>query len=312
MSQTSLSAEWLRQFTDPYAVLGLSVTADDRRVLKRYRVVAKVLHPDSFTIEHSAEKELAGQLFARIVNPAYQKIKQEPGRAEIMAMLRFRVRRMSREEPLVPTAPAALRLMEAGQADLDVLYEQAITELADQQYAQLSHFESFTQQLAEVNLVYLRLKMGDPLIREKRTGLVSADEAKPIQFTPLPPDASPSTTSYAQRHYQRAEEYVKKANWSMAVQELRDAIKIEPDKSAYHSLLAKAYFMQNLPGMAKVHFRQALKLNPKDPLAVEYAPKFKLDVEQPPNGKTPNSNGKPNTPNTPNSGGLFGRFAKKR
>jgi curved DNA-binding protein CbpA len=312
MVHNTFSQDWLKQFTDPFAVLGVSVAADDRRVLKRYRNVAKLLHPDSFAVGDAEKREQATQMLARLVNPSYQRLKQDSGRSEAMAMLRFRVRRISKEEPLQGTSELTRKLINTPTADIEVFYEQAIAELAQHQFQDLQKFADITQEIGQLNLIYLRLKMGEPIIREKRTGLVAANDARPIQFTPVPTDASPSTTSYAQRHYQRAQEYMKVANWSMAVQELRDAIKIESDKSNYHSLLARAYMEQNLPGMAKVHFRQALKLNPQDPLALKYAPKFNITVDQPPsqNGKTPShhQNGKASKP----SGGLFGLFARRR
>jgi curved DNA-binding protein CbpA len=303
MTHPPFSQDWLKQFTDPFAVLGVSVAADDRRVLKRYRNVAKVLHPDSFAVGDTDIRDLASQLLARLVNPAYQRLKQESGRSESMAMLRFRVRRASREEPLQAKGEAAQGLIKTPSADLEVCYEQALEKLAQQQFQDLHQFAEVTQVIAELNLVYLRLKMGEPIIREKRTGLVVANEARPIQFTPVPPDASPSTTSYAQRHYQRAQEYMKTANWAMAIQELRDAIKIESNKSQYHSLLGLAYLKQNLPGMAKVHFRQALKLDPRDTIALKYARQFNIKPDQ-----AATQNGKTHKP----SGGLFGLFARRR
>ncbi|BAU41743.1 J domain-containing protein [Leptolyngbya sp. O-77] len=304
MSQRSFSPDWLTQFTDPYAVLGLSVTADERRVLKRYRAIAKLLHPDSFAQADAANRELATQLFARLVSPTYQKIKQDKGRAEHLALLRFRVRRMSREEPMHPQSAIAQALIKTSLANIDVFYEQAVTDLAAKQYTPLDQFESVTEQLGELNLVYLRLKMGEPIIREKRTGIVSTAAPTPAAFAPAPPtDEEKPAIDYAQRHYQRAQEYVRKNNPGLAVRELKDAIKIDPKKSEYHALLAVAYLMQDLPTMAKVHCRQALKLNPKDPLALRYAPRLNIPLEAP---DAPDS--KPRT----QGGGLFGLFARKR
>ena len=77
MAINALSSDWLDKFSDPYAVLGIAVTADDRRVLKRYRSVAKLLHPDSYAQDQGEAGETASQLFARLVSPAYQKLKQE-------------------------------------------------------------------------------------------------------------------------------------------------------------------------------------------------------------------------------------------
>lgn len=302
MSQILFSSEWLNQLSDPYAVLGLSVAADERRVLKRYHTIAKLLHPDSLATADQAISTLASQILARLVNPAYQRLKQEKERAETMALLRLRVRRMNRDEPLVPQSPTAQQILRLPIQEADVFYEQSVVKLSESQYQYLEQFESITRQLGELNLAYLHLKMGEPVIREKRTGIVSAAQAKPIQFAPSQTETAQVAINYAQRHYYRAQEYAKKANWSQVVAELRDAIRLEPNRSEYHSLLAKAYLMQNLVGMAKVHFRQALKFDPKDPLALQYAAKLNLTAEPERKAAARNTSG----------GGLFNLFTKKR
>lgn len=299
MSQILFDTDWLSQLSDPYAVLGLSVAADERRVLKRYRHIAKLLHPDSLVQADPATMALAEQIFARVVNPAYQRVKQEKERADTMALLRIKVRRLSREETFLPQGEAAQRLLKLLVQEADVFYEQAVAELADVQYQQLDEFRATTQQLAELNLAYLYLKMGEPVIREKRSGIIAAAQAKPMEFAPSPHETAQVAVNYAQRHYYRAQEYAKKANWPQVVAELRDAIRLEATRSEYHSLLAKAYFMQNLRGMAKVHFRQALKFNPKDPLALQYA--VHLDLLEP---AAPQAQ--------KNTGGLFSLFTKRR
>ena len=312
MSQSTLPSEWLTHFSDPYAVLGVSLTADDRRVLKRYRMVAKVLHPDHSASQDGTTKDFASQLFARLVNPAYQKLKQEKGRKENVSLLRLQVRRLYRATPLDPQSDLARQLAQQPINGVDVFYEQAIAQLAEVQYQSLDQFEPLTQQLGELNLVYLQLKMGDVLMREKPTGLVSAAEAKPIQFAPA--DTENSSESYAQRHYRRAQEYMKKSNWKEAEQELRDAIKIEAGKSEYHALLGVAYLQQNLPSMAKVYLRQALKLNPQDPLACKVAPRLGLEIVPPAHGQQNGNAQKAQVDSkvVKNNGGLFGLFRAKK
>jgi curved DNA-binding protein CbpA len=315
MAQLSFSNEWLKLISDPYAVLGLSVTADDRRVLKRYRNIAKLLHPDVYQSADEATRSLASQLFARLVNPSYQKLKQENGRAEMMATLRFRVRRAVKDEPIVAKGELAKRLVGVPAHALETLYEDAIAELAERQYREFDQFASLTRQLSELNLVYLQQKMGEPLLREKRSGIIPKQEAKPIQFTSVSPEEKEKQTelSYAQRHYQRSQEYIRKENWSMAVQELRDAIRLEAETSQYHAVLATVYMKQNLQGMAKVHFRQALKLDPKNALALKYAKKFDLPVGgTSQNGKSSSANeSKSSKSNKRNGGGLLGLFSRK-
>ena len=273
----SFSPDWLKKLSDPYAVLGVSVVADDRRVLKRYRLVAKILHPDSYASTDPATGELATQLFARLINPAYQQVKQEKGRTEAVAMLRFQVRRMLRESTLVPQSQAARELSQKSVQEADVFYEQAIAQLAEIQYQSLDQFEEVTQQINELNLVYLQLKMGDVFIREKRQGVVPVSTE--MQAAPSV-DRSASgavQTDYARRHYERSQEYVKREEWVQAVSELKDAVKMEPRKAEYHALLGYSYLRQKMMGMAKAHIRRALELNPNDPLASNLAPKLKID-----------------------------------
>ncbi|MGB3613361.1 MAG: DnaJ domain-containing protein [Elainellaceae cyanobacterium] len=310
MPHFAFSADWIGQFTDPYAVMGLSVLADDRRVLKRYRTVAKQLHPDSQILNTTQEKTLANQLLAKLINPAYQRLKQDKGRSETVAMLRFRVRRLTRDEPFAPEGEAARRLLSTSIADIDVFYEQAVSRLSELQYQPMTRFETITTELAELNLAYLRLKMGEPMIREKRTGLVSAPRvSQPRPSRPAPSGAQ--LVSYAERHYLRAQEYLKKGNPLFAIQELRDAIKINPSLSKYHALLARAYLIQNLPGAAKAYCRQALKLDPKDRMAIACAKQLGLSVQAPVEPKSPRPQASGSPSGQRSKRGPFSLFGRK-
>ncbi|MEO0534869.1 MAG: J domain-containing protein [Cyanobacteria bacterium P01_A01_bin.123] len=311
MAPEPLSHDWLKQFSDPYATLGLSVAADERRLLKRYRQVAKRLHPDVQANNDESTQELARQIITRLVNPAYQRLKIDKSRSETLATLRFKVRRLTRQSQLNPTSDLAKALFKAADTEVDVFYEQALDQLAEGQYESVETFEQITPQLAELNLVYLRRKMGEPVIREKRTGLVAASTVPtaPVgQPKHQPNDAqsngkAPLPPNYAERHIERAQEYLQKGNHNQAVQELRDAIRIEPSNSHFHSLLGRAYLMQKLEGMAKVHFRQALKLDSNNALARKYAPRLGIELQSAPNG---NTKGK-----RQGNRGFFGLFQKK-
>ncbi|MCG8363620.1 MAG: DnaJ domain-containing protein [Pseudanabaenales cyanobacterium] len=279
MSQMSFSPDWIKKFSDPYAVLGVSVTADESRILKRYRQVAKLLHPDVQTNKDSESHAFVGQVLARLVNPSYQRLKQAKGRAETLATLRFRVRRLSRENKLTPDSELANQLLAIAEPEVEMFYEQMIATLATHQYEAANSFEQITQQIGELNLVYLRRKMGDLVIRQKRTGLVAAQDISQVSIPPVDVELNQSTVNYAERHAIRAREYLQKGNHALAIQEMRDALKIQPSNSDYHSLLGQAYWLQRLPGMAKVHFRQALKLDSKHPVALKYAQQLNIDLK---------------------------------
>lgn len=316
MTHLAFSAEWLTQFSDPYSVLGIAVSADDQRVLKRHRAIAKLLHPDALANATAEDAVLASQILARLVNPAYQEIKSENGRAEVLARLRMDIRYKSRQSPPTPSTAESQALLESPSHSLDTLYEDAIASFAEKQYSPLSQFPIITPQILELNAIYLYIKIGSPEILEKRTGVIPAVAARPISYAPVPDvPAGKSEPSYAERHAERAKEYLKKRNWSMAVQELRDAIRLEPDRGEFHALLAIAYFMQNLPGMAKVHCRQALKLDPKNPLALRYAPKLGVETGTSAPASRPSPKGdrplSASAPSRENRKGLFGLFSKR-
>ncbi|PSN18073.1 molecular chaperone DnaJ, partial [filamentous cyanobacterium CCP5] len=259
MTDHAFSKDWIQKLSDPYAVLGVSVTADDRRILKRYRQVAKQLHPDIQVSQPSAVSAFANQVLTHLVNPAYQKIKQDKGRKETLATLRFKVRRLTHKQTLTPKGDLAKALMNVPEANIDVFYEKSLNQLAFKQFDSQASFDVITAQVAELNLVYLRRKMGDPVIREKRTGLVATTATQTVEKYPSSPGSQPQQLDYAERHRQRAQEYIRSKNYMAAIQELKDAVRISPRNSDFHCLLGQVYLLNNLPGMAKVHIKQALR-----------------------------------------------------
>lgn len=305
MPTADFSTDWVKQFSDPYAVLGVSVTADEQRILKRYRQIAKQLHPDVQIAQGGGDRAFAQQVLTRLVNPAYQRLKQDKGRAETLATLRFKVRRLTREDKLSPKNGTAQELLQIPEADVEVFYEQALVKLADGQYSSTQQFSQQTSAIAELNLIYLRRKMGDPVIREKRTGLVASgtlQEAGNIASEESQTGSEPAASvNYAKRHVDRAKAYITNKKYSQAIKELQDAVRMDPANCDYHAMLGQAYLLQKMSGMAKVHFRRALKINPRHAIALKYARQLEMDLSDL-SSASPKKKG----------GGLFGLFAKKR
>lgn len=285
--------------SDPFALLGISVSADEKRIAKRYRHVAKQLHPDALSGEAEAlglTPEIAANVIARIVNPSYQKLKHEKSRQETLTTLRLRVRRLVRTEKLVPTFPDAQQLENLAKDEVDVFYEQAMRQLASVQFRSLGDLHTQSLAIGQLNLIYLRRKMDDLVIRPKRAGLMttavtptaamrsqrnSAPASGPLSGPLSGPMSGPLSgalngtepspeTDYVAKHTARAKTYLKQQNYENAVQELRDALKIAPQNPELHSMLGQAYYKQQLSGMAKAHFRQALKLRPNHKVAQKY------------------------------------------
>ncbi|PZO22861.1 MAG: molecular chaperone DnaJ [Leptolyngbya foveolarum] len=286
---------------DPFALLGVSVSADEKRIAKRYRQIAKFLHPDALASLSSAEimpppseqtpseqkmePKLAAEVIARIVNPSYQKLKQKKGRQEALATLRFRVRRLARIQKLVPTFEHALQLSNTEDNEVDIFYEQTLSRLAEQQFQSLTKLHKTALEMGQLNLVFLYRKLEMSVIRPKRTGLITkivtptAAIAIPKPSPEDPNRESPTAQNeqaeapavdYARKHTTRAKTYLSQQSYEMAVQELREALKIAPQSPEIHSMMGQAYYKQDLLGMAKAHFKQALKLKPTHKVAQKY------------------------------------------
>lgn len=277
MSKTELFAKLIPLVdTDPFALLGVSVSADEKKIANRYRQIAKQLHPDVIAQSATADMDqaLAAEAIARIVNPSYQKLKHAKGRQEALINLRLRMRRLARTEELTPTFESAQQLAQLDGGAVDIFYEQALAQLAQDQFQHLSSSHTQFLEMDQLNLIFLQRQVGGLITRPKRTGLMTM----PVTANPTSAEATisavataePAPIDYAEKHLIRAKTYLTQQNYTAAVQELREALKITPASAEAHSLIGQAYYKQRLLGMAKTHFRQALKLNPTHRVAQKY------------------------------------------
>jgi tetratricopeptide (TPR) repeat protein len=283
MSQTLLPPGWVEKLCDPYAVLGISVIADDRQIFKRYHTLAKLLHPDCHAKSCNSDQELATAIFSHLINPAYAQLKNRQKRLIAIAMLRSNARVLE-QKPLSSQSAIAQEMMEMATPEAELFYEEAIVCYAEAQYKSLDQFYQVTQQITILNLVYLRFHKPNLFLPQKAVPIIPEVEIKPVELTLT--DVKPVLTNYAQRHYQRAIEYVRLTKWPLAVQELRDAIKLEPNNSDYYALLGLVHLKQKFVGMARVYICQALKLNPQNSLALKYASELKIKLGENTNPKS--------------------------
>ncbi|MBD2345985.1 J domain-containing protein [Anabaena subtropica] len=282
MSQTFIPAEWLKQLSDPYAVLGIAVTADERKILNRYHVLAKLLHPDRYTNNNNLEKKLATTIFTCLVNPAHEQLKHKHKRTSILESLRLEAIAWKKQSKSVQSSPAK-ELMAMSAREAELFYEEAIASYAEAQYKSLHKSHQITKQIITLNRIYLCLQKSEPMILQVNPSVKPKQKSPPIEVQvqeitlDQKTNVKPAVINYAQRHYQRAIQYTKQGQWALAVQELRDAIKLESSNSDYYALLGFVHLRQNFPGMAKVYMRQALKLNPQQQLALKYANFLKIN-----------------------------------
>ena len=289
---------FLFDFTDYHAILGIPINLDKDQVRKRYLKVARSLHPDSCQAKNETEKQLANQLLSKLVNPAYEHLHKERSRAEHLLVLTQMGKQLAAEEgKLTVFSKAAKDLSQAG-ANLDNMYRRSVQILASDQYKNLEQAVENIAQLSELNLIYLLNKDGQKTkyagssAKEKQTSKINTEEEK--------------TQSTVTMYLRRAQEYLAKKNYSKAVLELRDGLKIEPNSSSCHSLLGWAYLQQNQIGMAKVHINKALQLNPTEPIAIKSKQALNQIIQNSQTKSTDTSNSAKDNSDSKPSGGLFG------
>lgn len=270
----SFQDEWITAAEkDPYAALGISLNAEDRRILKRYRQIAKLLHPDVQAASNAPISQASEQLIAKVINPAYQRLKQEKSRSEALANMRFRTRQLDRQGKLTPSFESAQQLLRIPEAEVEVFYENTVNQLTAHQFDSADDFAVAISGLSQLNLVFLHRKISKP-IRPKRTGLVAVESAPSAEEETQPEEPKTPEApviNYAEKYGIRARTYLSKGNYDLAIQELREALKIIPNGIELHSMLGQAYLMKKSYGMARAHLKRVLELNPNHSVALKYS-----------------------------------------
>ena len=105
-------------------------------------------------------------------------------------------------------------------------------------------------------------------------------------------------TGSINQYINQAETYISQKLWTSALKELRIGIQIDCNNSKCHALLGFVYMNQKLVGMAKVSFQQSLKLNPEEPLALQYISQV--------GGTSSNGEKLQSEPRNEKKGGFFG------
>lgn len=324
--------------SDYHAVLGVPVDADPKDIRKKYLRLAQRLHPDSSAHETEGDRKRAAEFLSKLVNPAYEELSKEKKFNEHLVVLKLKGQQALNQQETILLQSNEARSLASTYGELDSAYRQAVKRLADEQYTHLDKTEEITGQISELNLVYLMRKAGKGEFpapaaaspaRPAATSPASPSPATGARPAPAPPPsakAPPSRESVLASYLRRAEEFETKQDYPSAVKELRDALQIAPKNGNIHSRLGAVYLRANQPTMAKIHFRKALELNPKDAAAEEglrrvdptfaaasaQAAKADPKAAKPTPGK-PAPKGKPSSKGKPESGGgLFGLFGGKK
>jgi curved DNA-binding protein CbpA len=322
MNQTSFRLKrGLAEFgyPDHYAVLGLEVDATAGEIRKRYMQLARLLHPDSCSEE--INKTLASQFLSKLVNPAYQVLSQEKERADYSLLLKLVGQRANLEFDVSRfTYQPAQEVLKI--ETYEESYRSTLQSLIETQYLQLDQSLACIELLSELNLAFLLRR---ETTKSRAGAQPSSSSSNYIPAEPSSPEisvevqakapreniATPSE-NYVKQYIRRAEELIAKNLFPSAIQELRDALKIEPQNGRCHCLMGIVYLRQNQPKMAKGHLTQALKVEPENAEALEWMNKLKkLEAHL---AKTAQPTAKTTQPgaNTTERRGLFRLFGGKK
>jgi curved DNA-binding protein CbpA len=299
---------FMLDFSDYHSILGVPVEADVKEIRKHYLKIARRLHPDSCGSESQSDRQLAGQLLSKLVNPAWEKLSQERTRYDHAILLKLKAQAAARRQVEI-LGSLAKQLMTA--QNFDHFYRNALQNLAESQYHHLDQALEITAQISELNLVYLMRKDdgGEATVIQTRVSAPLQTSAPAPSPAPTPQSAPPPQETLLEQYYRRAEGFVKKGNYAKATLELRDALQIAPNNSRCHSLMGMVYLQQNQATMARIHFDKALTVDSQNQMALEGKQRLERlankTASQAPAAKTPAS--KAADRNKPNgSGGLFG------
>ena len=265
------------EFTDHHAILGVAVDAAPKDIRKRYLKIARRLHPDSSAIKTEAERQLANELLSKLVNPAYEKLSQEKEQAEYALVLKLKGKQACQQQETISLTTDGARQL-AGANNFLSSYTSSLSELSGKQYDSLAETLEIIGQISELNLVYLmkQAQSGGSMPRpaapppkaEDTTGGTSTEGSPPPTTPPLrTPGRKPTRQQILDRYLERARSHESLGKFPEAIREMREALKFEPKSSECHSRLGAIYLRTKQLTMAKVHFNQALKLNPQDEIA---------------------------------------------
>jgi curved DNA-binding protein CbpA len=291
-------------FIDRHAILGVGINAEEADVRERYQAVARLLHPDSGKWKTDADKQLAVQIFSRLVTHAYGTLSRTSQREEHTIVLDLIGKRLIEEGNKIQiTNPLGQQLYQSG-ADFELVYARSLQQLVAEQYTALTESEAVINQISELNMVYLLRRQLQSVRSTPPTGASDTLSSSGKDTSGSSELAKPSPVEGAIR---RAEEYMSKKNWIKAVQELREVIVTEPNNARAHASLGLAYLRQQQTTMAKLSINKALQLDPKHPLVIQ----AKQEFERTSGGAGLAANGKA-APAKKQGEGMFGGFFGKK
>jgi curved DNA-binding protein CbpA len=267
--------------TDHHAILGVSIDAEAKQIRMQYLKIAQQLHPDKCRSD-AAKARIAEQILSRLVNPAYEQLSRKSAFAEHQLVLTQIGKRLAENKNNISVkSQSAQELLKAGDG-AGLVYPKLLKQLTVDQYQSLAESGELIEAISELNLVYLMLKSdrGINPIRIQTTpptAKSNPETVAPSKITVPQESASvasasvdePTTDSRVNAFINRAQQYISKAEFDQAIQELKDALRIDPNHGIVHAVMGRAYLHKKQLTMAKVHIDKAFKAQPHNEIVME-------------------------------------------
>ena len=296
---------------DHFAILGVSIDAEQEEIRERYLKIAYKIHPDTCRTYTTDEKKRANQLLSKLVNPAYEHLSHDLSREEFRLVLGQMGKAMGKDLSKITISSEPARKLAQSSANYELAYQKILQSLAIDQYTALANTSQKIGQLSELNLVYLILTEGrgnkktSPKVFISQGNTNQSELVRPAFTTAVQTRAKESPL---EAYIRRAQASLDENNPAQALRELRDALREEPDNSICHALLGLAYLQQNQLSMARVHINRAWQTNPKDATVI----KCKRELDKVINSNTEMQDQKGQKKEADPKSGFWSRFGGKK
>ena len=287
------------EIKDYYAILGVPIGCTAKEVRNRYIKIAYQLHPDTCTSSEPKYKEKASMILSKLVNPAYENLYKDKSRRECELIVAEMARKLASEPNSMKLSTEIANKLYQDSQNRDKIYEKSWQTIAQSQYEDLTKVLAKIAILSELNMVYAVCQQESKGILSKTNKLRSPINENPTIIVPPsgetfvdnenkpkvdPPDLS---TSRLSKLIESAKQRQEKGNIAAAILDLREALKIDPNNSTAHALIASLYMAQDNLIYAKVHLKKALELEPNNATAKEIKEELKAKKRENNSGKKP-------------------------
>ena len=302
---------------DHHAILGASLNANPKTIRSHYLKIAQKLHPDKCRND-KIKAQTAGTILSRLVNPAYEQLSRKNAFAEHQLVLTQIGKRLAENKAQITVkSESARELLKAGDS-AELVYAKLLKKLTQEQYKSLDIVEQKLGEISELNLVYLMLNSDRGINRDnKQSPAKNKQTVKQVQpavaaTTSNISTEEPTTESRVAAFVARAQQYITKGEFDRAIQELKDALRIEPNHAVAHAVMGKAYLHKKQLTMAKVHISKACKAEPHNAVVMESKKILDKMTKVANKSKTTRSNSAKDSSKSTNSGFFSGFFGSKK